>query len=221
MVVGFSGSIELGFRMVEEVANHVAAVGGDPGTDLSGWLSEWARAVVPRYAPDASGRGVHLLVLATSPSTPFGPPQVPLGMSLSHGSIVRTPDLGEDLFEIESIPFMKAGAVGSGSGVDAYMKVLSNVATMETLVQLVNMYRALPGTGPAVIVAHHLGAVLKTNIEPSVGEDLHLCIVDGHGVLFQTNEEMTGRAMGPIATTWPEVQSFAAEEGAAASLLVG
>jgi hypothetical protein len=221
MAAGFSGSIELGFRMVGEMANYVSSVGGDPGADLSEWLSKWALAVGDRYKPDSEGWGARLVVLATSPSTKFGPPSIATGLFLSQGSIVRTPDLGERTFDVQPIPFMEARAIGSGSGVEAYMEVLSGVAKMETLAQLVNMHRALPGTAPALVIAFHLSRILETSIEPSVSQDLHLCVVDGRGITVQTNEEMSGRTMGPIATTWPEVVSLANADGIVAAELRG
>jgi hypothetical protein len=218
MVVGFSGSIELGFEMVDALAEYVLLSGVDPGRDLGVGLTNWTKHLATTYRPDAGGNGVSLLVLAASATVRFGPDEVDLGMPLCHGGIVRTPSAAGSPFQVQGIPHLEARSIGSGAGVEAYRQALERLATRDTLVSLFRFQQFAEGT-PGLVLADQLTRTLEQGIEPTVSQDLHIAVVGASGVVWTTNESITGRRMDRIAATWEEVLKWASSERLAAANL--
>jgi hypothetical protein len=119
VALGFAGSIELGFRAVNDFRGYVGEVPDGhmvyPG--LITW--HWARRVRyvfnHRLSEEEKRGGLELLVLGASPGAEAFPTH-------THGYILRGPE-----FELEVIPAAKAGSIGSGSGVPSLVEELEGL----------------------------------------------------------------------------------------------
>jgi hypothetical protein len=211
MALGFAGSVELGFRAVNDFSHYLSGVpaGAMARPGFCTW--HWARRV--RYAfarlpTEAKRGGLDLLVLGASPQESSFP-------TYTHGYILRCPT-----FELEVIPPVKARSIGSGSHVPAFVEELEKLlAGPEKVFELIQLEAAGAGHS-ALLLSIALTEVIQEVGEATVSEHLHLCFVRPGEVRVGTNdmesltpEIVASRKMPPVARTFDEFRALAEELG--------
>jgi hypothetical protein len=212
VVVGFAGSIETGFALVEDLRRYSPNAVDAP-------LGELVRAWIDGGAGTIFGPGDDLIALGVPASRDWGPPGVSTGLAHSEGCKAIGRPGGVD---VEDIPLFTSGDIGSGAGIEEYRAGLERATTPEEVVGLANFGMAtgqLGLGGPGMVMSVVLSGILEANVEPTVSQDVIVCCVERGGVTLDNNQRLTGRSWPPVATSWEEIQQLAGEKGLAASTL--
>lgn len=207
ILMGFAGSIYLGFKCVSDFAHFLGPNPTRRFVKLEEALIDWAGDLRdawrdPKQVPpeEASG-GCHLLFLGVDPTKNVGDIS---WWPVTSGFIVRAPD-----FDIEAIPGTEPGSIGSGSGKSAYLAVLERLAT--NWIDISN-FSAVPvrDLGP-LFVATLLQDAIQRAPSATVGNALHMgSVTRDRGVYIsalRTRALQPGGhsvTMPPVAQTWDE-----------------
>jgi hypothetical protein len=208
IVMGFAGSIRLGFACVRAYRHFVGIVPPKTGVEpnyMTWHWARWARWAWKHKLPDEYKNQVsHLLIMGASPRADFIP-----GYPFSYGFILRSPN-----FQLERIPPLRARSIGSGANL--YVEKLDDVAS--DLVPLMEMDAMGPGAG--VVLGHSLSKAIEDATDQSVSTHLHICSVKRTSVEIRTNDVESippdpalSRKMPPIARNWREYEELARERG--------
>jgi hypothetical protein len=210
MVLGFAGSVELGFALVEDLRrfNQWVPAGNVASPAWTAW--HWGRRVRfiwSRLPPAAQQLGCELLLAGALPGQ--GP--------IVHSSAFA---LRSPRFEFEQVPARTARSIGSGAHVAEYAAEL--VRFGEDWVDLVQADVMMGPLGPLVPMGLFLAQAIRARDADGISPHLHLCSVRPMEILLGTND-MQGFGDGafdlempPVATTWAEYQALAHDQGFAA-----
>jgi hypothetical protein len=214
VAMGFAGSIELGFRAVNDFRHFLSSV-PEGGMVYPGFVTwHWARRVryiFNRLSVDERRGGLELLILGASPGVePFPVP--------THGYILRGPR-----FDVEAILPEKSGSIGSGSAVPALVGALDDLLDQpEDLFGILQF--AVGDMGNIVLpVSILLTEAIQAVADPTISEHLHLCFLTRGEIRIGTNdmesltpEIVESRAMPPVARNLGEFRALAQELGISA-----
>jgi hypothetical protein len=210
MVLGFAGSVELGFALVDDLRrfNQWVPDGHLASTAWTAW--HWARRVRfiwGRLPPQARQLGCELLLVGALPSQ--GP------FVQSSAFVLRSPR-----FEFEVIQSRTARSIGSGAHVAEYAAELEQFG--EEWFNLAQADVMVGPLGPLVPMGLFLAQAIRQREADGVSPHLHLCSVRPMEIQLGTND-MQGfgdgafdLAMPQVATSWPEYLALAHDQGFAA-----
>ncbi len=213
MIAGFSGNIERGFQLIEDMRDFVHD-SQDVLPEPEDALSEWIRS--RRWAEKTS-----LIVVGVSPTRFLeGPPDTGVRWPLAFGRVIRPSVRGLNGFlNIKRFAVYDDASLGSGSR--PYGPALKRFVDIQDqrLMDMMIAERNDPGSVSAFL-AQELQVALATRAELSVSEELTLCSISSTTVSW-LGARPRGQAVEPIATTWEDTQVLLAgnDEGANPSAL--
>jgi hypothetical protein len=167
LAVAFSGSVEAGFFIVDQLKR---ALAGLPRGEL--WSpaqiahqsSRQLKRLWEKLDPKIRAGGCELLLVGAFPGT--GPPP----FAHSDAYRYRAPD-----FELERLPRAHASSIGSGSDVDKYVRMIESFADDHGQLSEFSL-QSFPG-GPAGLMGVVLGELINDNPTPGISSQLVLCSV--------------------------------------------
>jgi hypothetical protein len=195
LAVGFAGSVEIGFEMVETLQKGLKLE--DPGLawDPTAISMEWpakARNIFRKYPVAIQKYGCELILLGAHPSEDVGVPGIgrPCIYSFSW----------PDFEPVQAKPY-EVLSIGSGSGVLPYRELLKRYSDDHEWRTLLMQGESMPG-GTATMLASSVTAILKIHPMPGISPHLHLCIVRrGEVQIWPNDHSYAGRweayALGP------------------------
>jgi hypothetical protein len=195
LAIGFSGSVMVGFAMVESLRSFASSQEahrlGTPSRVIWRWARR-ARGIWQREVSDPEkSLGCSLLVVGVRPAQGF--------LNPNSGYLLRTPN-----FESQALPPRRPTAIGSGSSVAHYCDLLDQPANVWASWQ--EPY--LAGSGGVVSIGQVLAGAIMLNPAPGVSEHLHLIVGRVGWCMMETND---GTLVGGQTLRMPAVASdFAA-----------
>jgi hypothetical protein len=226
IVVGFSGPVDLGLQVVEDLQRWLDPPFPDNwGLAMSHATWHWARRL--RYIWRKGLPAVFhkkpfaLLVIGA------GEPRRDSSFPVTFGYILRAPDFG-----LEPIPAQTARSIGSGSALPLYREALAQVFDADSPGFWSAMNASLPGGdmgGFLWFMAHVVDKHVETQRDATVGEHLHLAWVRAGEIMLTINDEDTYvdenavpfRRMPEVVTTLAEYRAKAQALGWKAGAAVG
>ena len=212
MACGFSGSVRLGFEMVDSLQAFVA---GSPWGDCPPTgrvVFKWwrkARRLWNQQPDETQKLGCSLIIAGAQPRKGF----------INYNSAFR---LRAPLFEPERIR-REPLSIGSGNAVDAYRELLRQAPDWWA-----REYNKRPGlmlgtSGPLELFAAVVRDKIDTHPTAGVSPHLHLCLVRHKDIIWDTNDVITasGRWVMPtVATDWNSFSTMASQSGCAADAAI-
>jgi hypothetical protein len=209
MALGFAGSIPTGFGFVRDLTRFLGDVPEGYVASPSRTIWHWSRRLRYHWTntmndAQRAGGSELLFMGASVPTHPI--------MTPSHGFILRAPQ-----FELEKIPHLQARSIGSGSVIAAYSEELVKLG--EDPWELLKFEGPLGGPLTALRVV--VSEVIETNHVDGISSHLHMCMVQCGQFLMGTNDQVgygegaIAREMPPVAESWPDFMTMAAQHGLA------
>jgi hypothetical protein len=211
---GFAGSVEVGFRLLGDIAAILQAT-ALPGHAIlpRAFAHRWyrrARRVFSEQPTSIQQLGSELLLVSVSPVERVGDSPWPRA-----DVIVMRSRSG---FSPEFATGLRCLSIGSGSGVEVYREALADPQTFFNL-------EIGGGTGIALGLAMRLRHVISKHPQPGISRYTHLTLVRADSVTVQpmnfTDIERDGTVvcdhMPPVARSWEEFSSLAQQNGLASA----
>lgn len=211
ILMGFAGSIYLGFKCVADFSKFVGPNPTRRFVHLDGALADWSEDLRAAWRnsrqvpPEEAKSGCQLLFLSVHPTENVG------GMSswpVTSGLVVRAPD-----FDIEEIRAKEVRSIGSGSQRPEYLEELEGLASR--WVDVANFASAPVGGLGHLLVASTLQDALQRTPLQGVGASLHTGSVTRDGGVHVSALQVWGLGSGipsltmpPVARTWNEFLSM-------------
>jgi hypothetical protein len=215
IAAGFAGSIDIGFRLVEDL-HQTARLGKygrmpEPADLVNGWADELRAGRYDDVAPPSDTReeyGCELLVLGVSQHATFGSLRSTSGFKLTFRDKVSVPE-----------PIGWSGAIGSGSGVPRYVEALEEYG-FKTLTDAVNVTHNR-NFNASVMLSLIFTHALQQSPSTGVSQQLLGAIITAEGILLGDNSILNGAmpaggpltdipAMPPLARSWTELLALEA-----------
>jgi hypothetical protein len=194
--VAFSGSVEAGFFLVEDLKGWLAEV-PDGKTWSPGYVAtEWRRRLKRLWTtldPRLTEHGFELLLVGAFPGE--HPP-----FAHSDAFRFRAPE-----FELERLSGGHAGSIGSGSDIAKYAEMIESFADDHAELSEFSV-QPFPG-GPAGPMGVVLGELIDENPAPGISSQLVLCTVgESETSIFTVKSPRPELTTPPIASTMEEFQ---------------
>jgi hypothetical protein len=190
VAAGFSGSVWLGFRMVEDLRAFARSYTSSNCVPTDRFVQDWAARARTEWhgAPTKEQElGCSLLIVGAEETRGV--------RTRNSGYLLRAPDF-------TPVQFGKTPAsIGSGSRIDEYRNLLE-VDGLQWLKMLMPL--SVSQGGPLDPLGAILGKRIERNPKPGVSPHLHLCVIRCHDLIWRNNDQ-THRRGG--AWTMPQVAS--------------
>lgn len=176
VVVGFSGSVRIGFDMVDRLRSHANA------------LSDAEHVLAGKFVFDSRGHARDVWRSASSDEQKLGCSLMVVGaqrpkgfVHRNVGFVLRSPDFNPVQFGRMPV------AIGSGSGVAEYRELLQ-----ESTASWIERFRRfnLTDAAPLEPFGSILGDTIDANPRPGISPHLHLCQVRGGDIRWYTNNRV-------------------------------
>jgi len=215
MVYGFSGSVELGFMMLDDLKEFLRV---NEAQERIAWKPDWvawkwhkrARAVFHNARKELKEKGCNIILLGVYPNEdPKAPPSwdgLPYIIVMNGPKFV--PACHEDLWGYYSI----------GLGRSHYAEEIEDIKSMETdpLAHFVDGNGNIVRTSLNIPIAAIFTALREKPVV-GVSKDLHICIIqngkvsiEGHSVEAAKVGFRITRKRFPVASSWKEFQAICA-----------
>jgi hypothetical protein len=188
IVVGFSGSVRVGFEMVEQLRMYSEAVFGDEYVPAGKFVFESrgaARKVWRSAASAEQDLGCSLMLVGAQPPKGF--------VHSNAGFVLRAPDF--DPVQFGRTPV----AIGSGSGVADYKGLLQE--STESWIERFKRFNLI-NMAPLEPFGSILGDTIDASPQPGISPHLHLCQVRCGDIRWYTNDRV---AQDGVTWTMPDV----------------
>ena len=219
LAAGFCGSVKIGFTLIGDLARRLNAA--DPGGGawfpryVAFWWYRHARRIFNLgFSSPEKNLGSAIMIFGASP-------QENLGDAPWARSDVIVLDSHEGFYPRVG-PRNQCASIGSGNGVDVYMRHLLYVN--QNPFQFMQVEPAGPGTGGFALI-NSLTMTLRENPVPGISEHVHLVRVWRGRVeagLIEHSEFLSDgvpvpRKMPTVARGWSEFETIARQRGRAAA----
>ena len=210
ITAGFAGSVAFGFWAIGNLQQQLGRA--EPGHAwVPGWVAfKWfrlARRVFGISPPHVKAKGAAIMLVGVSPTVDVGIP----GWARATVAIMQAPDFFPRILRLQEV-----GAIGSGSGVELYIRELEQL--QRNPYEIWQAEVGMPG-GFGRIVLHNIQQTILQNPSTGISHHLHLCLVrrgeitlikSDHSVVPPNGPEIEVR-MPRVATTWAEFKEMCSE----------
>jgi hypothetical protein len=208
VVAGFAGSVELGFRAIEDLRHYIGDTPEGAAvypSVIARWWPRRPRRMWPSFPAHLRALGLSVILVGASPDpTPF---------TTSHAFLFDAPD-----FELKRIrPFRPTG-IGSGNGVPQVVAALDDLVDPANLNQGLLRAELMP-MGGAFALGVALGSALDEEPTDHVSAEFQTWRV-ARGAIELGSNEMTAltpgaedRVMPRLATSLAEFKELTADAG--------
>ena len=195
VVLGFSGSVAIGFAMVERMRELLVAAAGTgwiPDIVAESWPQD-AREVYSRFGKEESNGGCSLMMFSAHPSENLGEIGWPKPLIYTF----RAP-----LFEAAQVQMNKIASIGSGSGLVPCASALERLTTGEDLIQLLMAGGIVPG-GIGRVLGLSLSQMLRETPQRGISPHLHICFVTRRSTIIEPGNYTEFTDHGPVEFKMP------------------
>ena len=224
--VGFAGSIEIGFAIVDQLREAARAVspGGvrpEPGDVVGTWRAIAERNYTQRFAEQLRDAGCHLLVVGASQRWTEHRGQRLWRVARAYR--IELPRPGERNIRLTDVAFNQFDSIGSGKSVEEYRDLLIGSTANGGQGLLAFSPTAGQGFGNSwhlagFITSLAIGTVIDRRPEPGISTHLQSAVVTAEGTMFSNNagadlfvDNGRVRRVPPLprlAQSWAELQWF-------------
>jgi len=203
---GFSGSIEVGFFMLEDLRKNLLEMPEGNAWIPNYIIPKWAKRAKYLYKNiDREYKEIQFLFIAVHPSKDNGIP----GQPLPYGCILKSPN-----FNVEEIKMNMVASIGSGNNIQEYKKSI-DAFKKDIYNPLMQMETASFG-GYGNALASTLTIDVYNNPRLGVSKHFHVCTVKRGEISlmnndcthFPNNGEVEKIRMPRVATSWKEFQDM-------------
>lgn len=209
IVVGFSGSVFIGFKMVEGLRKGLADIPEDSAWKPEFVAKEWQKFAQEIYsnAKEIDRKaGCSLVLIGSSPDEKLG--DAPFAKTIV--AILKAPD-----FEPKFLKIGQWDGIGSGMGVSVYRKIIEELNDADNAFPYMQMEVGMPrGFGFAIQIL--ISRTIASMPEKSVSRYLHLCTVRPAEIKitgidtkeYKKDGTKTEYSMPRVATSWEELKAI-------------
>lgn len=212
IAAGYSGSIEVGFYLIEDLQKWAFLPDSKTAWIPDCLVLKWhrrARWLFSRLNKQKQ-QYTEIILIGVYPQKGNGIP----GQAQTYCCIMRSPK-----FIPEIISAGKIGSIGSGNGVDSYMKILNEINT-RGYSPLMQMEVQNPG-GYGNALSTLITIKVRENPTPGISKHLHICVVRRGSIKITSSDysvtDKNGRVeevkMPKVANNWNEFQSIMNKKG--------
>lgn len=207
MAAGFSGSIKIGFDLIDDLQRMLATEKKEVKWDPNKAANQWKPRAIELYKKQERKSPTSILILGTFPK--LGP-----GIDKTFGCIMHSPD-----FDIQPISFGNVASIGSGNDVEEYISYLREM-NKELYSPVMQFEVGTPG-GYSKGFGFLLTMRMKKKKTSGISLHLHHCTVFPHRIIIDTNDYtftpedgslITEFIMPKVASSWKEFQQFMIEK---------
>jgi hypothetical protein len=195
VALGFSGSVQIGFAMVDRLADLLVTAPGEAwDTEIvAQWWPEQARLVFDGFPEKARNGKSSLMMLSVHPNRDNG------AFPLPFAHIFRSPN-----FNPIPIRTNDAASIGSGTQVDACRETLERLCNDEEH-RLELMQMAQVKDGILQVLGLDFAQLLEKAQPKGISPHMHLCAVRRGEIAIAPNDYTRFEDSGPVAFTMPKV----------------
>jgi hypothetical protein len=167
IAAGFSGSVELGFRLVQDLQYFLSSAPESTMWQPEDASLKWhrrARRIFKESSQELQILKSEILLVGVSPSTNSAPTLFPTIYAIA----LRSPDFNPEFSTKEAI------SIGSGSHVKEYMKRLSEVDYSKDTFAFEFEFKTKQ---LGIVHADRIARIIQSNPQSGISEDLNICIV--------------------------------------------
>lgn len=213
VALGFSGSVAIGFKMVETLTHYLSDIpphmGWNP-TEVVKWWQLDAQDVFRSFSDDEKRVGCNLMLFGVHP----GKKENQLA---NIGELYR---LHGPTFTPRRAKMFQILAIGSGNDVATYSKTLRQLSRYPDGIMQIEVGN--PG-GMASALSHHITKVLEQSPAKGISSHLHVCRVWSDRIEMGTNDRRyigepreSDFLMPRVVNSYAEFQKLAASQGVSA-----
>lgn len=234
VALGFSGSVEIGFSMVDELKRLLHCSDENRAWDpkaIAEWWPQDARIIFNRFPNQLKEHRCELMLLAAHPYEQNGQYSVPYVYKFCSPDFMPRMANPHELISI-----------GSGSKCSTYENLLNTLSTDRKY--KTRLFQAEVGTrgGTGSRIGNMITDLLQKHLELGISKHLHYCWVELGSITINTNNRLTSGnwtvsphgmnspeitntdegnylAMPKLATSWDELESIARNEGISSGLV--
>jgi len=212
IVAGFAGSVELGFMLLQNLEEFLKL---PQEAEDSAWHPDWvaqewspiAKEIYDHARKELQRLGSEILMVGVSPNEDIGIP----GFAKSYVSVLKAPDFSPEIIRGGN----KFCSIGSGSGVNVYLKGLEDF-TKDVYHPLMQAeVGSAGGWGNAIKIT--LSNVLKDNPNAGISRHIQIFLIRRGGIslgnndhtIYPPNQEPIEIKMPPVARGYSELIKMA------------
>lgn len=210
LAIAFSGSVEAGFFIADQLKRSLAGISGGKAWSPAHVAMKCSRHVKPLWEsldPKIRAGGCELLLVGAFPGG--DPPS-----AYSDAYRFRAPE-----FELERLPRGQASSTGSGSDVEKYVEMLESFAEDHGQLSAFSL-QPFPG-GPAGPMSVVLGELIDENPTPGISSQLVLCTIGvAETRIFTVESLRVELTTPPLASTLEEFHKMCSTAGLPAATAI-
>jgi hypothetical protein len=200
IVAGFSGSVDVGFLLLNDLNKYMANIDNTGKTIYPRKISErWhrrARKIFKKLPDEHKKLGCSIIMAGVSPTETNGNTDLPRSDIIVFRS--------NNDFKPKYIPFLKTASIGSGNNVDAYIEFMNGTNEMDNIMELSKADATLGGAGEHL--AFMASIMLQDNQNAGISKHIHCTLVSKFGwQQFPLNFATYDKEDNKIETTMPKV----------------